>query len=227
MADYVLTMCKIGYGFSKQELPGIVKSVLDQAEKDGLVSADERAFKDNLPTKGWTYSFLKRHPKLSPRAVENFGFQRSFVTEQVIRKWFTGLESFLSEEHGLDAKVFLSEENRGRIFNCDESGFARQRTTGKCHVIAERGTKNVHRLAPDSKQQITVLSCVSAAGECAKPFVIYLGKRMPKFNMTGVSEDDYDLGYTENGWISSDTFFGWIANLFYPSVKDIVTFPII
>ena len=34
---FILAMSKIGKGFSKQELPGIVKSVLDRAEKDGLI----------------------------------------------------------------------------------------------------------------------------------------------------------------------------------------------
>ena len=220
-------MAKIGYGLTKQDLPLVVKDVLNQAEADGLLSVDERKFKNNLPSKGWTYAFLSRHSNLSARRPENLGFQRACITEDAIREWFNGLSTFLKEEHGIDAERFFTEANLERIYNADESGFPLQGTAGKCQVIVERGTKNIHRLAPDSKTQITVLSCVSAAGTFSKPFVLFPGKKLPKFNLTDVSEDDFDLGYSDSGWISSDTFFGWLSNLFYPSVKDKVQFPII
>lgn len=70
-----------------------------------------------------------------------------------------------------------------------------------------------------------MLCCTSADGSFSKPLVIYPGVR-PKFNLEGVNADDYDLGCSPNGWISADCFFGWIANLFYPSVRDKVQFPI-
>ena len=40
LVRFILAISKIGKGFSKQELPGIVKSVLDRAEKDGLVDQE-------------------------------------------------------------------------------------------------------------------------------------------------------------------------------------------
>ena len=83
------------------------------------------------------------------------------------------LEEFLKEEHGLDASYsFSNETNNDRIFNLDESGFHLQGTSGKVQVFTLKGTKNVHRLGSDNKQQITVLFCVSAAGTFSKPYVI-------------------------------------------------------
>ena len=224
---YMLTMSKIGYGISRHELPQVVKSVLDKAEADGMVSREERKFKDNLPTIGWVYSFLKRHPELSLRTPENLGFQRAHISEKGIRKWFLELKNFLSEEHNLNAEEFLAEGNGERIYNIDESGFPLQGTAGKCKVITMRGSKNVHKLTSDNKQQISVLACVSAAGTFSKPFVLFPGKRLPKFNLESVDENQYDLGYSPNGWMSSDAFFGWMSNLFYPSIKNRVQFPII
>ena len=45
-----------------------------------------------------------------------------------------------------------------------------------------------------------------------------------------LTPNDYDLGHTDNGWISTDPFYGWLANIFLPSirsknvVKPIITF---
>ena len=223
----MISMARIGFGLSRQELPLTVKSVLDEADKAGIVSESTAKFKNNLPSVGWVYSFHRRHPELSTRVPEKFGFQRLAVTEESTKDWFKGLEEFLKEEHGLDAADFLSETNKDRIFNLDESGFPLQGTSGKLQVFTLKGTKNVHRLGSDNKQQITVLFCVSAAGTFSKPYVIFPGKKRPNFNLAEVSEDSYDLGYTEQGWISSDTFFEWLANLFYPSIKDKVEFPVL
>ena len=211
----------------KTDLPQTVKCVLDQADREGIVSNTTAKFVNNLPSTGWVYSFLKRHPIVSSRIPENLGFQRAYIDEKGSRKWHQGLENFLREEHGINTAEFLSTENADRIFNLDESGFPLQGTNGKCKVMAERGAKNVFRLNTDKKQQITVLACVSASGKFNKPYVIFPGIRRPSYNLADVSEDDYDLCHTENGWISADAFFEWLANLFLPSVKDTVQFPIL
>ena len=74
--------------------------------------------------------------------------------------------------------------------------------------------------------KITVLGCVSAAGTFFKHFVIFPGS-MPKYNLEKVYPSDFDLGKSQSGWISADTFFEWFANLFFPSVRDCVQFPTI
>ena len=110
----------------KTDLPQTVKCVLDQADREGIVSNTTAKFVNNLPSTGWVYSFLKRHPIVSSRIPENLGFQRAYIDEKGIRKWHQGLENFLREEHGINAAEFLSTENADRIFNLDESGFPLQ-----------------------------------------------------------------------------------------------------
>ena len=132
----------------------------------------------------------------------------------------------MENEHGLDATEFVATSNASRIFNVDESRFPLSGTNGKLKIITARGAKNVYRLAPDTKEQVTALGCISAAGDSTKPFVIYPGVR-PKFNFEGVQPEDYDLGTSLNGWISADCFFGWLSNLFFPSVQNKVPFPIL
>ena len=126
---------------------------------------------------------------------------------------------------GIIASEFLTSENSARIFNLDESGFPLAGTNGKLRVLTDRGAKNVYRVSPDTREQITVLGCASANGELQKPFVLYPGQR-PTFNFEGLDPDDFDVGVSPNGWISSDTFFAWLSNLFYKRIRDTLQFPV-
>ena len=85
----------------------------------------------------------------------------------------------------------------------------------------------MYKLSSDSKEQVTVLACVSARGNFSKPFVLFPGVKLPKINFHEVNEANYDVGYSQNGWMSTDCFVSWIANLFYPSIQDKVSFPVI
>ena len=107
-----------------------------------------------------------------------------------------------------------------------QSGFPLAGTNGKLKIITEREAKNVYCIAPDSREQVTVLGCASADGTFSKPYVIFPGV-CPNFNFQDVNPEDYDVGVSANGWMSADNFFCWLANCFYPSVVNKVTFPII
>ena len=47
LADYLLTMAKIGYGVDRKDVPNVVKEILDNAEKDGFIIPENKKFKDN------------------------------------------------------------------------------------------------------------------------------------------------------------------------------------
>ena len=201
-------MSKIGYGLSRQEIPDVVKNLLDRAVSEGYILPDDKRFCDNRPSKNWVNKFFIRHPSLAARTPENFGFRRTSVTEETIRNWFNTLADYLEQEHKIDVKTFFVEENSKRIFNIDESGFPLQGTNHRLKVVAMKGAKNVYRVAPDTKEQITVLACVSADGSFNKPLVVYPGARTPKFNFGGgVNPDHYSLGYSQNGWMTADVNF--------------------
>ena len=222
-------MARIGYGVLRKDVPVLIKEILDKAEEDNPTTYNEnnRIFKDNLPSSTWIYRYMKRHPEISARTPENLGHQRTYVTEASIRKWFLDFSKFLQEVHGIDAKEFFTEENAGRIFNLYESGFPLAGTNGKLKVITTKGAKSIYRLTPDTKEQVTILGCTSAAGDFAKPYVVFSGVR-PKYNFQRVNPEDYDLGRSENGWMTADCFFEWLSNCFCPSLKEKkVKFPII
>ena len=163
------------------------------------------------------YRFLARWPELSALMPE----------KDLYHKRQDYWSTFLINEHNIDPKNFFCDENTDRIYNLDESGFPLAGTNGKLKVITTKGTKNIYKVAPDTREQVTVLGCASASGHLCKPLVIYPGVR-PRYNFEDVNPDDFDIGCTQNGWISSDCFFGWMANLFIPAIRNMgIKFPII
>ena len=118
---------------------------------------------------------MNRHPESTTRIPENLEHLRARLTTSQIKSWFTYIKDFLRSEHQIDSKEFLSESNGSRIFNLDESGFPLAGTDGKLKIVTTMGVINVYKLSADTKEQITVLGCASAAGHFAKPYVIFPG----------------------------------------------------
>ena len=93
-------------------------------------------------------------------------------------------------------------------------------------MVTEKGSKNVYSVSTDSKEQITVLGCVSADGAFQKPLVLFPGVR-PIFHFKGADPNNCNVGNTPNGWISSEAFFSWFTNLFIGEIRNVVEFPIL
>ena len=167
---------------------------------------------------------------LSGRKRENLGYQRTYIDEPGIRQWFQRVSDFLKNEHVIDVDKFFVQENADRVFNCDESGFPgnirKAGTPGKLKIIRNRGAKNVCKVAPDTREQVTALGCCSVRGNLMKPLVVYPGVR-PTFNFKGVGPDDFSAASFQNGWMTANIFFGWLANVLYPAIRDQVSFPIV
>ena len=93
-------------------------------------------------------------------------------------------------------------------------------------TISSRGTKCEYRCAPDSREQITVLTCASAKGDLSDPFVLFPGTQ-PSIEFGDVDPKFYNIGVSENGWIRRENFYDWVVNLWYPSIKDKIPFPVL
>ena len=225
LSNFLIYRAKIGSGITRPKIPLIIKQILDSAEIESGTKPSEPLFHENLPNKSWVHRFIGRHPELSARTPEHLGHMRKCVTEQGLRNWFRNLSSFLANEHNIIAEDFLIEANSHRIFNLDETGFPLCGTS-KLKVVTEKGTKNVYNVSSESKEQITVLGCVSANGDFQKPFVLFPGVR-PSFNFQNVNPDNYNVGNTQNGWMTSEAFFSWFSNLFFAEIRNKVQFPIL
>jgi hypothetical protein len=96
------------------------------------------------------------HPDLANRVPARISKSMSLVTERAIRKWHKECWVYCETKWKGVGSPGLLEDPR-RIFNADETGFALDAGTGRVQkVLAERGAKNVPRVAPGTKKQVTM-----------------------------------------------------------------------
>ena len=187
-----LTQCaSIGYDKSRKEVLGLVQAVLDS-----------RGINKSITNKWWV-SFKYRHPNLTLKTAAPLSLVRSKATDpEMLMRYFDHLE------HTLHANRL--EGRPGQIFNMDETGMPLDAVPSR--VIGVKGRSETV-LTSGNKTQITVVACVSAAGYCIPPMVIWDRKILsPDLTMGEVSGTIY--GLSKNGWMDKELFSTWFSNHF-------------
>lgn len=85
-----------------------------------------------------------------------------------------------------------------------------------------RNCKDVHNITGNSKDQITCLCAVNAAGEILPPMHVFAGERF-HFNPMNKCVPGTFFGRSPNGWMKTELFYGWLANHF---ARKITTRPV-
>ncbi len=159
--------------------------------------------------RGWVDQFKKHHPQLAMRIPVRVSAGAAKVTEQQIRGWFARTERTIREIPGGAAAL----KDPMRIFNCDESGFPLDASTGCVRkVFAAKGSRHIHQWAPGTKEQITVLGCMNAAGDFMPPMFVYPGKHLTR-NVADAMRafPEAFISLTETGWMKGTAFVTWLA----------------
>ena len=198
-----LTRCAaIGYGKSRKEVMALVQRVLHDKNINKTLSG------------GWWESFCRRHPNPSLRTAAPLSLVRAKASDpEMLSRCFDLLERTL-DENGLNGKP-------GQVFNMDESGMPLDPKAPR--VVVERGSSAV-ALGSGNKSQVTIVGCVSAAGFCMPPMVIWDHKTLaPELTHGEVSGTIY--GLSGNGWMDMELFDIWFRNHFLryaPSVRPVL-----
>ena len=78
-----------------------------------------------------------------------------------------------------------------------------------------------------AKENVTVMFTFSASGNITPPLVVFPYKRMPADILKSIP-DGIEWLKSETGWMTSEVFYTYIKDIFYPSVvKAKIIFPII
>ena len=193
LVEWAVEMAKIGYGQTRRQICEMVKKILEKDHRPN-------PFIENKPGKDWWYAFLQQNPEITLRAVSALELPRaSACTDETLLKWYIEFEQFLLL-HDLDGKPDC-------IWNCDETGFPLYPKSG--NVLAPRGTKTVYRKCSAKMEEITTLVAISASGGIIPPFHIFSGERFSYNPLEGAY-----FGRSPNGWITTELFYGWVANHF-------------
>lgn len=177
-------------------------------------------FKNNRPSRHWRENFMKRNPHLSFRKSQHLHIDRASVSEEVLRKWYAETKEHLYNLNLLDI-------HPSRIFNADETSLPLCPGTGK--VLAEKGAATVYTIQQNSdRENVTVLCMYNAEGSRAPPMIMYPYKtNLPEKIITS-APDGVGLGLSDNGWMTTESFFEYIVNVFYKwLISKCIKFPIV
>lgn len=202
LVSWVQTCARQGFAIDKTIL-------LDNVQKIVLANNLKTPFKDGRPSKKWFYSFMGRHKVLSQKKAEYINGARGSVTEQAIRRWFSNVIETLGD-HG----DVLNDPSR--VFNMDETAFQLSPKTNL--VIGERGRTLYNESSRSNKESITTLFSVNAIGTFAPPLTLYKYARLPK-HIVDSAPPYWSIGKTDSGWMTAESFYEYISNVFLPFVK--------
>ncbi|GAB0086561.1 uncharacterized protein DMENIID0001_006470 [Sergentomyia squamirostris] len=94
-------------------------------------------------------------------------------------------------------------------------------------VLAPRNRPTYAESKHSDKENITTLFSVNAVGEVAPPLTLYKYERLPIVAFKS-APPGWGVGKTDSGWMTSESFFEYIANVFLPwIVEQKIELPII
>ena len=212
LVQWILFVGSKGFPLTKNMLLDSVALLIKQLKR-------ENPFNGGRPGRHWFEGFLKRHPELSIRTPQNLNQRRANLTEEQLRGWYHEVGSYLKSKNLLDI-------DPRRVFNCDETAFFLNPKGSK--VIVDRKVKSVHNVVGlDDKECLTALITGNAAGQMLPPMVMFSYKRLPAVIVEKVP-NGWGVGRSDNGWMTGETFFEYMSNIFHPwCVENKVQFPVI
>uniref|UniRef100_A0A2C9LU19 HTH CENPB-type domain-containing protein n=1 Tax=Biomphalaria glabrata TaxID=6526 RepID=A0A2C9LU19_BIOGL len=158
LKKWLIDLSSHGFGKTNSEVRETAKAIKNA--RDPTAESNHKT-----PTKQWLYAFYKRHPELVLRTPFSLGKERAVILPTNVHKWFLELQDCINR---IDPSLL---NDPACIFNADESGFTFDPKSWR--VIACKGSKHVYTVTSGCKPQVTVLACISAAGQYTPPLLIY------------------------------------------------------
>lgn len=213
IVDWLMYSAKRGFPVSKSQLLDYIQKFLTETKR-------KTPFTNNRPGRHWYGAFMNRHPELSSRIAQNLTITRASVSEDALRQWFDRV----AENHRSNNLLNIEPD---RVFNCDESAFMTNPKGDR--VIVQKGAASVYQIVSgNEKECVTVLFMFSAAGVMAPPMIVFEGKNSVRKNILEKVPQGWAVGVTENGWMTAESFFEYISNVFYKwLIAQKIQFPVI
>ena len=155
---------------------------------------------------------FNRHPELTFRTTVQLGKERAVINKEKLLHWFSDLTAYVHDEIK-DERILLDPT---RLYNADETGFSLCPNKNS-KVVGSKGAPVVYHFGNSDKTQMTVMAAASASGHFIPPMIIYPGQRFSYNPLDGFEEAAF--GRSENGWMDSEVFIGWLKNVFIPAVN--------
>jgi len=131
----------------------------------------------------------------------------------IVNDYFSKLERVQT-----DLQLFDKPE---RIFNMDEKG-CQLSLYHQRRVLAKKGSKRVHLVAPEHGENVTIVACGSATGIVIPPMIIFKGQRK-KSHLSDELPPGSAVVMAHKGCMTTSVFIRWIEHFAqYKPVGDVL-----
>jgi hypothetical protein len=154
----------------------------------------------------WVQRFIKRHPDIKSKVGKKIEAARiQNTTPEALAQWYNLFDSIRRTHH---VKLV-------NIWNMDETGIA----LGVCNnqwVIGRSATKSSYVQTPETREWVSIIETISAAGAYIKPVVIFKGQTLQSSWFRAEDCPDWLYGVSASGWTSNDIGLRWLNEVFLP-----------
>ena len=194
LGSFLKECANVGYGRTRSDVMHVVESI---AREKGVL-------RKNRITRGWWNRYLQRQGDLSLGRGDSTGHVRmDAINRETINQYFDLLKNVLDEYDLLASPA--------QIYNVDESGMPFDFKTP--NVVAKTGSKKVRYRQTGRKGQVTIVACANAIGQAIPPMIIFDSKNL-NHAWTKDEVPGTRYGLSDNGWINTDLFEGWLSEHF-------------
>ena len=163
--------------------------------------------------KKWFYSFMRRHPRLSPRQPEATLMARvTAFNKEHVNSFFALYEHTIKTPNGIMSPA--------KIFNMDET---RLQTVQKLKKIL--GWKGKHQVggivSAERGETATCVCCISAAGPYVPPLLIFKPKHNVNNLKDGAPPGTMFTCQVSRKWLDEFRDILWMASTFYQNCVPI------
>jgi hypothetical protein len=155
----------------------------------------------------WHRHFMNWHNKLECIILESIeAAQVKESTAETIQKWFDNVNLLI------ETQSIKPEE----IFNLDETGFSIGSIKATRVVVINKTQWSQYSAQPGCQEWLSVIECISMAGNTLPPLVIFKGKTLSKAWLPANTPKDWFFSCNTQGWTGNEQCKKWLAEDFEP-----------
>lgn len=199
LAKRIVRLAEIGYPLSNKIVRKCVFNYCVQNNLEHKFSQEKK-----MAGRYWMKGFLQRNREISIRKAQSMNPARAQkLNKFIVKDYFDKLKGVLQELDLMDKPE--------RIYNIDEKG-CRLSLHHQQTVLAKKGAKRVHLVAPEHGENITVVACANANGVAIPPGILFKGQRMKPEWTDNLPPGTLAL-MTPKGSMTVETFVIWLQHL--------------
>lgn len=198
LANWILIQEQLGKAPTHRQIRDVVNAMLRLA---GI---------NQTPGKCWVTNFFKRNPGIGTKQGKRLDLQRvKSVSPDRIKALFQVLNG-----------PILQHIRPSQRYNMDETGIAEGIGSNGKHVgaVGGKASRWCYVRSRSDGAWVSIIECISAAGDALPPAVIYTGKSLQQqwFEENLKGYEAWEFAATPNGYTTNDVGYEWLTRHFVP-----------